>query len=67
MRINLNVPFNKKDDVKRLGARWDPARKTWFIENEENIISFWDYMPGKYKTKKLDANITQCLKVSEPK
>ena len=30
-RINLNVPFEEKEEVKRLGARWDKQHKTWYI------------------------------------
>lgn len=27
----LNVPYAEKDDAKRLGARWDAARRKWYI------------------------------------
>lgn len=30
-RIDLNVNFNEKDSVKRLGGRWDPEKKTWYV------------------------------------
>lgn len=30
-RINLNVPFGEKEEVKRLGAKWDKDKKTWYI------------------------------------
>ncbi len=26
-RIYLNVPYEEKDEAKKLGARWDPGRK----------------------------------------
>lgn len=29
-RIYLNVPYNKKDVAKELGAWWDPKAKKWF-------------------------------------
>ena len=29
-RLNLNVPIEYKDIAKKLGAKWDPANKTWF-------------------------------------
>ncbi|MCX7075623.1 MAG: DUF5710 domain-containing protein, partial [Methylococcales bacterium] len=25
----LNTPFHQKDEVKRLGARWDTVAKKW--------------------------------------
>lgn len=31
MRINLVTPFAEKDAVKALGARWDAAKKYWYI------------------------------------
>jgi len=30
-RIDLQVPFDEKDDAKRLGARWDPGLRVWFV------------------------------------
>lgn len=27
----LNTPFHQKDEVKRLGARWDTIAKKWFV------------------------------------
>ena len=32
-QVFLNVPFAEKDEAKRLGARWDPARKKWYVPN----------------------------------
>jgi len=45
MRINLNVPFTDKDTVKRRGALWDPARKTWYVENHSQLELFLKWMP----------------------
>ncbi len=46
MRINLTTPFAEKDQVKALGARWDVARKTWYIENVEDLTPFKRWIPG---------------------
>jgi hypothetical protein len=36
--IYLSVPYNSKDDVKKLGAYWDNTYKKWFIhKNNKNI------------------------------
>lgn len=36
--IYLYVPFNEKDEVKKLGAKWDMKYKKWFInKNHKNI------------------------------
>ena len=32
-RIYLNVPYEEKDRVKSLGARWDPIKKKWWVRN----------------------------------
>lgn len=30
-RIDLHVPFSEKDEVKKLGAKWDAQNRVWFI------------------------------------
>jgi Domain of unknown function (DUF5710) len=30
-RLDLDVPFAEKDEAKRLGARWDPTARTWYV------------------------------------
>lgn len=37
MRVKLDVPFDEKDEAKSLGARWDPARKTWYLLDIEDL------------------------------
>ena len=32
-RIYLNVPYEEKDCVKSLGARWDPTKKKWWVQD----------------------------------
>lgn len=49
MRINLTVPFKDKDQVRRLGARWDLARRTWYVENVENLEPFLPWIPAHLK------------------
>lgn len=45
MKIYLRVPYVEKDEAKRLGAKWDVARRTWFVENAENLEPFLKWMP----------------------
>ena len=45
MRTNLRVPFAEKDEAKQLGARWDAARKVWYIENVSDTSPFAKWMP----------------------
>ena len=38
-KIYLDVPFAKKDEAKKLGCRWDPDKKKWYVlEFNENIL-----------------------------
>lgn len=45
MRLNLKVPFAEKDQAKKLGARWDPARKLWYIEGKTDLAPFARWSP----------------------
>ena len=40
MRVNLHTPFAEKDEAKALGARWDPSRKCWYIQNVADLTPF---------------------------
>ena len=31
-RTYLNCPFDEKDQAKALGARWDAAKKRWYVD-----------------------------------
>lgn len=46
MRINLRCPYEQKDDAKRLGARWDPAKRTWYIVDIEDLTPFMRWIEG---------------------
>lgn len=45
MRMNLKVPFAEKEEAKQLGARWDAARKTWYLESDEQVARFARWSP----------------------
>lgn len=49
MRTNLTVDFKDKEKVKRLGAKWDDARKTWYVENVDNLVQFLQWIDSKLK------------------
>jgi hypothetical protein len=40
MRINFVTPFAEKDAVKALGARWDAAKKCWYITDVADLTPF---------------------------
>jgi hypothetical protein len=49
MRINLIVPYSEHELAKKRGAKWDMARKTWYVENPENIFDFVQWAPERLK------------------
>jgi hypothetical protein len=49
MRIDLTVPYAEKDQAKRWGAKWDAARRTWYIENVQNLAPLMRWMPEHLK------------------
>jgi hypothetical protein len=37
---DIDCPYNEKDDVKALGARWDPERRKWYVEAGAELDDF---------------------------
>ena len=40
MRIDLKVPFADKDAAKTLGARWDAAKRIWYVKDVSDLTPF---------------------------
>lgn len=45
MRVDLHVPYAQKDEARRLGARWDPAKRVWYLTDPERVGPFLKWMP----------------------
>ena len=45
MKVYLQVAYKEKDEAKRLGAKWDMARRAWYVENKEDLSPFLKWMP----------------------
>ena len=45
MRLNLKVAFAEKDEAKKLGARWDAARKLLYIDGHLDSSLFEKWQP----------------------
>lgn len=43
--IYINTPFDEKDIVKALGARWDMTRKQWYVLPDANLKLFEKWLP----------------------
>lgn len=46
MSLFLNVSYEDKDEVKALGARWNPELKKWYVENKKNYPKFMKWILG---------------------
>lgn len=44
-RTDLKVPYGEKDEAKLLGARWDPATKTWYVPPGKQLDPFMKWLP----------------------
>ena len=44
-RIDLLVPFSEKDAAKQLGAKWDVAKKVWYVPDGINPSAFRKWLP----------------------
>jgi len=44
-RFYLAVPFAQKDEAKGLGAKWDPARKRWYVPEGLDTAAFQRWFP----------------------
>ncbi|XLZ70402.1 DUF5710 domain-containing protein [Massilia sp. SR12] len=42
----LKVPYAEKDEAKRLGARWDPTRKKWYVPQGVDAAPFSRWIAG---------------------
>lgn len=60
MKIVLeNVSYEEKDVVKSLGAKWNPIDKHWYIENQEDLMPFANWIPSIYGFYKLHSSDTK--------
>lgn len=44
--IFLKVPYAEKDEAKALGARWNPARKCWYVPEGKDAGPFARWVAG---------------------
>lgn len=42
----LITPYKEKDLVKSLGARWDPARRQWYVPHGLDLTPFAAWLPA---------------------
>ncbi len=47
MALLLNVPFAQKDEAKKLGARWNPELKKWYVSDRKQYAKFEKWLDGQ--------------------
>ena len=50
MRIDLVTSFAEKEEAKALGARWDAAKRIWYVTDVEDLTPFLRWIPKAGKT-----------------
>jgi hypothetical protein len=46
LKTYLDVPYGDHYRAKNLGARWDPARQSWFVPDAVDLTPFLKWVPG---------------------
>ena len=36
-KLYIKLPYAEKEEGKKLGAKWDPKKKKWYIKSDMNI------------------------------
>ncbi len=63
MRINLVTPFAEKDAVKAIGARWDAAKKCWYIVDVDDLAPFARWIPDRAAATNVPGSTPQLAKL----
>ena len=43
--VFLDVPYQEKDEAKRLGAKWDPGERKWYVPEGRGLELFTKWLP----------------------
>lgn len=49
-RVYLDCPFEEKDEVKEIGAKWDHLSKKWYVPFELELAPFERWLPDRWTT-----------------
>ena len=64
MRMNLKVSFAEKDEAKKLGAKWDPTRKVWYVQDGADMSRFSKWSATPHEDSASDAVTKKSLPAS---
>ncbi len=48
MFLLLNVPFNEKEEVKKMGAKWNNEIKKWYVTDKNEYYKFQRWFSNPY-------------------
>ena len=48
----LQTAYKDREIVKGLGARWDAARKQWYVPDGRDLAPFVTWLPAEYQAAK---------------
>lgn len=68
-RLDLHVPFEEKDDAKKLGARWDPSARRWYVPDgiaPEPFARWFDPRPSATPTPPDYTRLELNLSIARP-
>lgn len=57
MRIDLSVAYAEKEQAKALGARWDDARKIWYVVDPKDVRPFMRWIKNPRLRKPVNATV----------
>jgi len=46
----LQTAYKDRERVKSLGARWDPARRQWYVPDGRDLAPFATWLPAEHQT-----------------
>jgi exodeoxyribonuclease VII large subunit len=62
----LQTAFKDRELVKGLGARWDPARKQWYVPQGRDLAPFVAWLPAEHRTALSPADSTSTTELAVP-
>jgi len=62
--MELKVPYSEKDEARRLGARWNPQRRRWYVPDGVDPLPFQRWWVTRAATLSLGLRASEAYLVS---
>ncbi|MDY2856707.1 MAG: DUF5710 domain-containing protein [Oscillospiraceae bacterium] len=73
MALLLNIPYSEKDEAKKLGAKWNPKLKKWYVQDKKDYYKFSKWILGNEDSATIICDhiyivegIRQCFRCKQP-